>query len=134
MFMLCLNTCLHNDWKDSYTLFETCLHITWRHINTKFKSMLSQFLKTWLYNLETYLCHVLHKTEHWVIVIGSIFDTHVNRRYSDDNTQHRKNRKYRLQRRTGCKIQNGRQGAPKWPTGAGKVSTYEFLGVQSNFH
>ena len=26
-----------------------------------------------------------------------------------------------LQRRTPCKIQNGRQGAPKWPPGSGKV-------------
>ena len=28
---------------------------------------------------------------------------------------------HRLQRRTSCKIQNGRQGAPKWSTGSGKV-------------
>ena len=28
---------------------------------------------------------------------------------------------HRLQRRTACKIQNGRQGAPKWPTGSGLV-------------
>ena len=27
----------------------------------------------------------------------------------------------RLQRRTACKIQNGRQGAPKWQRGSGKV-------------
>ena len=27
---------------------------------------------------------------------------------------------------------NGRQGAPKWPTGSGKVSTPRFLGVLSN--
>ena len=27
---------------------------------------------------------------------------------------------HRLQRRTACKIQNGRQGAQKWPTGSGK--------------
>ena len=38
-----------------------------------------------------------------------------------------------LQRRTACKIQNGCQGAPKWPTGSGKVSTPRFLGVLSNF-
>ena len=38
-----------------------------------------------------------------------------------------------LQRRNACKIQNGRQGAPKWPTGSGKVSTSRFLGVLSNF-
>ena len=38
---------------------------------------------------------------------------------------------HRLQRRTACKIQNGRQGAPKWTTGSGKVS--RFLGVLSNF-
>ena len=40
---------------------------------------------------------------------------------------------YCLQRRTACKIQNGRQGAPKWWTGSGKVSTPRFLGVLSNF-
>ena len=28
---------------------------------------------------------------------------------------------HRLQRRTAFKIPNGRQGAPKWPTGSGKV-------------
>ena len=30
---------------------------------------------------------------------------------------------HRLQLRTACKIQNGQQGAPKWRTGSGKVST-----------
>ena len=40
---------------------------------------------------------------------------------------------HRLQRRTACKVQNGRQGAPKWLTGSGKVSTPRFLGVLSNF-
>ena len=40
---------------------------------------------------------------------------------------------HRLQRRTACKIHNGRQGAPKWPTGSGKVSTPRFLGILSNF-
>ena len=39
----------------------------------------------------------------------------------------------RLQRRTACKIQNGRQEAPKWWVGSGKVSTPRFLGVLSNF-
>jgi len=39
----------------------------------------------------------------------------------------------RLQRRTTCKIQSGRQGAPKWPTGSVKMITPRFLGVQSNF-
>ena len=39
----------------------------------------------------------------------------------------------RLQRHTACKIQNGRQGAPKWQRGSGKVSTPRFLGVLSNF-
>ena len=39
----------------------------------------------------------------------------------------------RLQRRTTCKIQNGRQGAPKWQRGSGKVSTPRFLGILSNF-
>ena len=32
-----------------------------------------------------------------------------------------------------CKIQNGRQGAPKWPTGSEKVSTPRFWGILSNF-
>ena len=40
---------------------------------------------------------------------------------------------HRLQRRTACKIQNGRQWAPKWPTGSGKVSIPRFLGILSNF-
>ena len=40
---------------------------------------------------------------------------------------------HRLQCRTACKIQNGRQGAPKWLTGSGKVSTPRFLGILSNF-
>ena len=40
---------------------------------------------------------------------------------------------HRMQRRTACKIQNGRQGAPKWPTGSGKVSTPRFLGILSKF-
>ena len=39
----------------------------------------------------------------------------------------------RLKRRTACKIQNGRQGAPKWPTGLGKVLTPRFWGILSNF-
>ena len=38
-----------------------------------------------------------------------------------------------LQRRTACKILIGHQGAPKWPTGSGKVSTPRFLGILSNF-
>ena len=40
---------------------------------------------------------------------------------------------HRLQRRTACKIQNGCQGAPKWRTGSGKVSTSRCLGILSNF-
>ena len=40
---------------------------------------------------------------------------------------------HRLQRRTAYKIQNGRQGAPKWPTGSGKVSTSRFFGILRNF-
>ena len=32
---------------------------------------------------------------------------------------------HRLQRHTACKIQNGRQGAPKWRTGSGKVAMEE---------
>ena len=40
---------------------------------------------------------------------------------------------HRLQPRTACKIQNGRQVAPKWRTGSGKVSTPRFLGILSNF-
>ena len=39
----------------------------------------------------------------------------------------------RLQRRNACKIQNGRQGAPKWPTGSGKGSTPRFWGAPVNF-
>ena len=39
----------------------------------------------------------------------------------------------RLQRRTACKIQNGRQGAPKCRTRSGKVSIPSFWGVLSNF-
>ena len=38
-----------------------------------------------------------------------------------------------LQCRSACKIQNGRQGAPKWQRGSGKVSTPRFLGVPVNF-
>ena len=37
-----------------------------------------------------------------------------------------------LQCSTACKIQNGRQGAPKWQRGSGKVSTPRFLGVPVN--
>ena len=40
---------------------------------------------------------------------------------------------HRLQRRTARKIQNGRQGVPKWRMGSGKVPTPMFLGVLSNF-
>ena len=40
---------------------------------------------------------------------------------------------HHLQRRTASKIQNGRQGAPKWPTGSRKVSTPRFLGILSIF-
>ena len=40
---------------------------------------------------------------------------------------------HRLQRRTPCKIPNGRQGAPKWQRGSGKVYTPRFLGVPVNF-
>ena len=40
---------------------------------------------------------------------------------------------HHLQRRSACKIQNGRQGAPKWQRGSGKVSTPRFLGILSNF-
>ena len=40
---------------------------------------------------------------------------------------------HRLQCRTACKIQNGRQEATKLPTGSGKVSTPKFLGILSNF-
>ena len=41
---------------------------------------------------------------------------------------------HRLQRHTACKNQNGRQGAPKWRIGSGKVSTPRLLGILSNFH
>ena len=40
---------------------------------------------------------------------------------------------HRLQCRTSCKIQNGRQGAPKWPMRSGEVSTPRFLGFLSKF-
>ena len=40
---------------------------------------------------------------------------------------------HRLQRRTACKIQNGRQWALKWQMRSGKVSTLRFLGILSNF-
>ena len=40
---------------------------------------------------------------------------------------------HRLQCRTACKIQNGRQGAPKWPTGSGKGSNPRLLGAPVNF-
>ena len=38
-----------------------------------------------------------------------------------------------LQHCTAFKIQYGHQGAPKLPTGSGKVSTPRFLGILSNF-
>ena len=41
---------------------------------------------------------------------------------------------HRLQRRIACKIQNGHQGPPKWPTGSGNVSIPRFLGAPVNFH
>ena len=31
---------------------------------------------------------------------------------------------HRLQRRTACKIQNGRQGSPKWPMGDGRSEQF----------
>ena len=51
---------------------------------------------------------------------------------------------HRLLHRTACntstpasmgtsKIHNGRQGAPKWPTGSGKGFTPRFLGAPTNF-
>ena len=40
---------------------------------------------------------------------------------------------HHLQGRTACKIENDRQGAPKWPTGSGKVPTPRFLGAPANF-
>ena len=40
---------------------------------------------------------------------------------------------HRLQRRTACKIRNGRQGAPKWLIGSGKGFTSRFLGAPVNF-
>ena len=39
----------------------------------------------------------------------------------------------RLQRRTACKIQNGHQGAQKWPMGSGQGSTPRFWGAPVNF-
>ena len=38
-----------------------------------------------------------------------------------------------LQRRNACKIQNVRQGAPKWPTLSGKGFNAELLGIPNNF-
>ena len=40
---------------------------------------------------------------------------------------------HRLQRRAACKIQNGRQWPPKWPTGSGKGSNPRLLAILSNF-
>ena len=40
---------------------------------------------------------------------------------------------HRLQRRTACKIQNGHQGAPKWPTGSGKGCRPRLLGATNKF-
>ena len=40
---------------------------------------------------------------------------------------------HRLQRRTTCKIQNGRQGAPKWPPGSGKGFDPRLLVVPTKF-
>ena len=40
---------------------------------------------------------------------------------------------HRLQHRTACEIPNGHQGAPKWQTRSGKVSSFRFLGILSNF-
>ena len=40
---------------------------------------------------------------------------------------------HRLQCHTACKIQNGRQGAQKWPTGSGKGSNPRLLGAPVNF-
>ena len=40
---------------------------------------------------------------------------------------------HRLQRRIACKIQNGRQGAPKWLTGSGKGPNPRLLAISSNF-
>ena len=41
---------------------------------------------------------------------------------------------YRLQRRIACKIQNGRQEAPKWLTGSGKGSNPRLLAAPNLFH
>ena len=35
---------------------------------------------------------------------------------------------------TNCRIQNGRQRAPKWPTGSGKGSNPRLLATPNNFH
>ena len=40
---------------------------------------------------------------------------------------------HRLQRRTTCKIQNGRQWAQKWPTGSEKASTPRFGAFYATF-
>ena len=41
---------------------------------------------------------------------------------------------HRLQCHTACKFQIGRQGAPKWQTGSGKVCPPRFLGTPVHFH
>ena len=40
---------------------------------------------------------------------------------------------HRLQRRTACKIQNGRQGPPIWPTGSGKGFNPRSLATPNHF-
>ena len=40
---------------------------------------------------------------------------------------------HRLQRCTACKIQNGRQGAHKWPPGSGRGSNPRLLAISSHF-
>ena len=66
--------------------------------------------------------------EHWYVTIRPKYQPSGAR-----GTRSPPARPYRLQRHTSCKIKNGRQWAPKWPTGSGKLSTPRFLGILSNF-
>ena len=68
----------------------------------------------------------------WVQLLGSFGDLKM-KLTSNTSLAAKAALAHRLQRRNACKIQNGRQGAPKWLTGSGKVSIPKFLGILSNF-